>query len=423
MPFVATAPGLFPAGSTWVLSKKKNFFLTGVGILALCLMLGGIFFLFSKQAESSASPAQVVSAEASRKHNTADPPVVPQQKAPSVQRASEQLPEPGALASQMILDAFARFQQARSMEESLAILAELRQALLSQPEDTTAAAIYAFLRSREDTPTGLGFVVGPDGVLEQAPTMRTALMEILPALNPNLALEVAREVMDEFTTQDEYALSLRNMAWNDYQGDLLPESIDRFSQMLDREEWLSNPSAGFLEAFDTAVAVGNTRALLEVTSVVGIDLRPQRTSPLDRASFIAMDRIVTRDPGVLAEVYDADPAFLADRPGHRASMLSRLDVADADQARLLVDYLNRSDHGPGELEYFSDLFPNGNYIYGNRLITADEVTPSIAQRVELDRAILAKIPELRQQISSAAGQQVLDRVEQRLLPFVQGGNN
>jgi hypothetical protein len=51
------------------------------------------------------------------------------------------------------------------------------------------------------------------------------------------------------------------------------------------------------------------------------------------------------------------------------------------------------------------------------------VTPSIAQRVEHDRSILAKIPELRQQISSAAGQQVLDRVEQRLLPFVQGRNN
>ena len=44
-----------------------------------------------------------------------------------------------------------------------------------KPVAEASAAIRHFLDSHEDAPTGAGFKVGKKGVLEQAPTLRTAL--------------------------------------------------------------------------------------------------------------------------------------------------------------------------------------------------------------------------------------------------------
>lgn len=315
--------------------------------------------------------------------------------------------------TRLIERSMARFLASSGKEESAAILRELRAGIRAADDQAAAAAIVGFLKSGKDVPTHLPFVVGPDGVMALTPTLRTALLDLLPTLDPLVALEVARGVMAERKSPDEYALALRNLAWNDLDGDLRSELSDRFDQMLKTRDWSANPSAGFLEALDVGVEIVDKRSFDSIVRL-NRDALVSANSPLARASFMALDRMVFRDSSLLVESFLADPGLAGLSSDQRASLMSRLDVTDPAQRDVLVRYVTAANHGPGELDYFAGIFPNGNCLHGSWLVTSGESAPSIDSRLQADREVLAEIDRLIAGEANEVANQTLVRIRERL---------
>jgi hypothetical protein len=292
-----------------------------------------------------------------------------------------------------------RFASARTTEQRVLIYAGLRDRLLASPDPLAAAeAIAAFLAGGRDVETGLPFLVGNDGFLDTAPTMRTALLDFVADLDAETALRLARGILDARTTPDEYAVALRNLAWSPLVGAEREEELTRrFGALLDEKSWLAQPSTGFLEAFDAAVALSNQSAIRNLASVAGLEDtsgNPVRNG-VNEAATLALDRIMLRTPDEVVALFAEDPAFLAHRPGQRATLLARLDLRRENQFEQFRRYLGSGSQAPDELDYFASLFPNTAYSYGHRLISRQEPTPSIAEMQETDRAFLRLLTEAR----------------------------
>jgi hypothetical protein len=258
------------------------------------------------------------------------------------------------------------------------------------PPDAAAAAIIAQLQSGEDAATGLGFVVGSEGIMAETPTYRTELLNLLGQTDPFQASDYARVLMKEsLVTPDEYALSLRNLAWADLRGNLRDDLRSFFARMLDRPEWRANPTAGFLEAFDVA-------AFTESSDLVAKAIEPAGTTDIkeslvSRAGFVALDRIMLSNRSAVLDAFQQNPDFLSHAPFHRASILSRLDPRQPAEAQLLENYLLRSDHAPGELAYFAEIYPNGNRFISHRLVTSWERGGSIMEVAQMDKVVLHRV--------------------------------
>jgi cbb3-type cytochrome oxidase subunit 3 len=302
-----------------------------------------------------------------------------------------------------------------SAQESAAILQRLRDGIRSSADEAAAvASIVAFLKSGQDAPTKLPFSVGPEGVMEATPTLRTALLDLMPSLDPTAALEVAREIMDQKKSQDEYAMAIRNVAWNDLDGDMKEELETRFQQMLNTSDWRKNPSAGFLEGLDVAVELANEKTFATMAQLNNEALT-ESNSTLARASLIALDRMVVNDPAILVKAFEDDPELSRLAPDERASLMSRLDITDAAQRKVFLSYLNMPSHGPEELDYFTRIFPNGNFIHGNWLITTTGPSDSIDSRFEADLKVLDEINNLSAGASPGNAAQALLQIRDRLI--------
>lgn len=273
-----------------------------------------------------------------------------------------------------------------SVEGVKAVLARLKEAVHAASPDEAARQLIALLESGIDQSTGLEFLVGTEGVMEESPTLRTALLDLLGQTDPTQSAPYSRRVMATTGSSDEYALALRNLAWTNNGGALDAELQGYFEQMLGRADWSSNPTDGFLEAYDVAVATKNVGALVPVITQATKDGNQQA-----EAAFLAMDRVMLSDPAAVVAAFQSDPAFLSEAPMHRASLLSRLDVRQPDQSRLLREYLLRPDVGAEEREYFTNIFPNGNRVVGHRLVTTDEPGGSAADVAQIDRATLGTL--------------------------------
>lgn len=324
---------------------------------------------------------------------TADAPNLRTQRNPPSREPSVETIHDAALL-QLIGKAEDEFSRSRDAESSRTILDVLRQSIREAPDEQAAAAAMAiFLNSGRDVSTQLPFDVGEDGILETAPTLRTALLDLLVTLDPTLALEMARSIMDQTQSPDEYALALRNLAWNDLNGDLQAELGARFQDLLETDDWRKFPSAGYLEAFDVAVQLNSPIQYAALLDVAAEGSATANTS-LTRASMMALDRMTLRNPGLLGSRFSEDPTLSGIEPKLRASLLSRLNLADPAQREIFVSYLTTTDHGEEEMDYFTKLFPNGNYLHGHWMITTPESSPSIAQRAEEDSKVLALLDQI-----------------------------
>ncbi|MEO5716170.1 MAG: hypothetical protein ABIT37_22005 [Luteolibacter sp.] len=370
-------------------------------LAAVVLLMAGIaVFLIRKpsfekppdEQNDTRSPIQSIPRQPTRPRET---------KAPSEPATTT---SPDAPVTALIRSSLEKFSANNDPDQAREILRLLRDGIRQGPEDATAAAILDFLKSGEDTPTKLPFVVGPDGMMDTVPSLRTALLDLLPALDPVSALRLARELMDKRTSPDEYALSLRNLAWNDLDGDLRTELTGRFMDLL-ATPWVDQPSAGLLESFDIAVEVGGGDVFDKL-----ISLTRGSTAALNQAAFISLDRMILRDPTLLAAA--SDPAWMDFAPKQRASLLSRLDITQPDQRALFNRYL-ASTHAAGELDYFAKVFPNGNYLYGHRLVTTDDTTPTIDEVVAKDSAVLVELSALEAS-APEEGKAAIAKIRQRL---------
>lgn len=307
---------------------------------------------------------------------------------------------PRAKVHALIRSSIQDFRSDPDAAQAAILLRSLQDGIRKAPEEEAAAAVVAFLKTGDDAPTGLPFTVGPDGMMEAVPSVRLALLGLLPSLDPVAALEVAREIMDQRTSADEYALALRNMAWNDLDGDLKSELSARFMDLL-KSPWLDQPSAGFLEAFDIAVEVGGG-AMFDRLIALASEATAKSNPAASRAAFMSLDRLIVRDRALLITAFSADDKWMDFAPPQRAALMSRLDITEPRQRDVFSRYLAADSLAAGELEYFAKVFPNENFLYGHRLVTADDATPTIDEVKAADGRVLGELDALEATVPDAA---------------------
>jgi hypothetical protein len=229
--------------------------------------------------------------------------------------------------------------------------------------------------------------------LASAPTWRTGLLDLLGQTDPWLALPFSREVLAETNQPDEYALALRNLGWVNINRQLDEEIAGAFAAMLHREDWLNNPTVGYLEGFDLAVELGGPEMVRRMGDLIVPRAQSERVDPVTFAAFLALDRMVQRQPDDFLAVLQAAPDWLQDTPNYRAALMSRLDVRQPAQLAALEGYLRNPRVGHTEKTDFLARFPNRSSMQGHRLVTSWE---DVRTQRGLDPASVEQLAQWRQ---------------------------
>ena len=254
-------------------------------------------------------------------------------------------------------------------------LTALRARLEALPKAQAVAAIRQFLDGKADAPTHLGFKVGPNGLLTEAPTLRTFLLDELARTDPAAAADYARTILASKDSPDEWAVALRNLLRGDTSDDARTLAKSSFLQMLQSTDWQKSPSVGYLEAFDVAVQLSDPAFVPPLTGL----LAAKDNQAVAHAAYLSLDRMVIASPVATLTALAADPDALAGREPVRADYYARLDVRDDAQRQLLENYLLNPKLSPADLQQFVGVYPNANFMISPNLLTQNQT---------LDRATL-----------------------------------
>jgi hypothetical protein len=364
------------------LTRFGIFFLIG-GLLLVAVLWGVLKYLPTPKASKGPTDQREV---------VSNPPSAPgkDKDAPAPSAAPE---TPAKMTAPVNPKAEAAAQIVRTIEQTLAVLRDpnnpdkkqaldvLKEALRQAEPPVAIAAIRQFLTSGQDAATGEKFKVGESGVLEEAPTMRTLLMDQLGSLSGETkstdAAEVAREVLSAKNSPDEWAVAMRNLAWADPQGSKA-ELAGRARELITYTPWQQSPTGGYLEAFDAAAYSGDA-SLLEVLAPLA-----STRSPAQQAALVAMDRLSALAPAQVADYLNTHPNVLSDRPLVRADYMGKVNLADPVQKTQAETYLQRTDISYDEKSKFlARLGMPASFVSNNLLTPAQTSTIPLLERREV----------------------------------------
>lgn len=299
---------------------------------------------------------------------------------------------------------------ASGKNQSLTII---KQVLTSGSTNEVSLAIRRFLETKTDAPTGQGFKVGPHSFLAQAPTYRTFLLDHLGQIDPAAAADYARVILRSKDSPDEWALALRNLALGDNSAEARALLAEKTGELLGFKDWQQNPSAGYLEAFDTAVYLGGTNFVPALAGLVSLKDNPA----VAHAAFLTLDRLVINNPNALLSALQAQPELMRGREQTRAGYFARADAGDSRQLEVLQNYLLNPLTSAAERQQFAGIFPNANF-----MISANLLTPPAA----VDQGIIKKrdvesLKAVRQWLGDprfAGVRPELEKIQLRLQEFV-----
>jgi hypothetical protein len=232
-------------------------------------------------------------------------------------------------------------QSSKSKTDVLAIL-ELK--LLAHPPTTSIQQILAFLKTGEDCPTGSRLVPGEER-LDSAPSIRVALLDLLGRLcrktNTREAADVGRELLQTLDSADEFAVSLRNVAW--IEPDATGYLGERLDALLAYAPWKENPTGGFVAALDAAAFLGESKRLIPLE-----ELAKSEPAALQHSAQAAMERLCEFSPLDALRLLNRKTHLLAGLPKIRATLFTKADFSHPDQRKLVETYLDRPDVDPSE---------------------------------------------------------------------------
>jgi hypothetical protein len=309
---------------------------------------------------------------------------------------------------------YAALQAAPDAATARKLLAELRAMLSAMPANEAVAVIKQFLDSKSDASTHLGFKVARNGLLDDAPTLRTFLLDELARIDPAAAANYSKVILASKDSPDEWAVALRNLARGDTSADGRALLEQKTTEMLQYDPWQQNPSTGFLESFDAAVYVGGTSLIPTLTDLV----KRQDNPAVAHASFLALDRLVINNPTTTLTALLADPGSMQGHETTRADYFARADARDPQQKQVLENYLLNPQTSAAEIDAFAGVFPNANYMISPNLLTQAQ-TPDRAALVSRDAESLRVVqswitdPRFVQLLPS------LEKIQVRLAGYVQ----
>jgi len=281
-----------------------------------------------------------------------------------------------------------RLGQRPDRETTLRLLREFTQKAFSSNPDAAAAALLEFLRTGEDLSTSLGFVVGEAG-LDEWPTLRAFLLDLLGKIDPDMASRYALEtVIPAKSSTVEYAVSLQ-ILWN-HGGAEKPtqELMQAWLGLLKKADWSTRPDPAWLESLDFASRIPEaTPDFLKASTDWLAD--PENVVERVGAVDLALERMAVQQPVEIMEALVRDPSLLSLGRGiyQRSQIFARASLNDSDQQKLLVAYLQRLVPGSQEAELFFSAFPCHNFSVSPGLSGQPKVNSS-REIIASDRAAL-----------------------------------
>jgi len=296
-------------------------------------------------------------------------------------------PDPALKAELQTLKS--RLAQKPDRETVLRLLREFMQKAFASNPDAAAAVLLEFLRSGEDLSTSLGFVVGEAG-LDEWPTLRAFLLDLLGKIDPEIASRYALEtVIPAKSSTVEYAVSLQ-ILWNHGGAEKpTPELTQAWLGLLKKADWSTRPDPAWLESLDFASRIpAVTPEFLKVSTEWLAD--PENVVERVGAVDLALERMAVQEPVAIMEVLVRDPSLLSLGRGiyQRSQIFARANLNDVGQQRLLVAYVNGLDPTSREAELFFDQFPCHNFSVGAGLSGQPQLQSS-RDVIESDRAALS----------------------------------
>lgn len=280
-----------------------------------------------------------------------------------------------------------KFQLSGSQSEAKLALDELKRNLRQMDAKDAREWIAKEIMKEKDVPTHLNLVIGLDQNLTCWPSYRVFLLDMIFLVDPQFAAELARDVLYlPDLTMDEAPVVMRNLARGSNDPADLKALTHATTDMLQRKDWLKEPSAGFLEGFDLIVHTQNTAV---APTLLGMS--DDRSEPkLRQAAFLTLDRLTTARP---AEVLPLLDAYAATHPNSHlmiSNMVARADVRDAAQRQAVEAYLLNQNRTPEELRGFANTFPNASMAVSNNLVTKQQPIPG-EEIMKIDRAALETV--------------------------------
>ena len=251
-----------------------------------------------------------------------------------------------------------------------------------------AQALRRLLESGQDAPTGLGFRVGNHGFLADWPTLRVFLLDVLAASDPEMALQIAREILPHTRSAEEYATALRSLTRPGLGRAPDTELLNHFDQLLTHSEWHGSP--GFAEAFDLPRFLGTPDAARHLAASTGND----------KLRSMALHEFAAERPAAVIEA-------LKESTLPRADLMARADPQDPAQLAAVDAYLRDPSLSHEDAVSFLKTFPlrsatTGYRLYGKtpapytfeRITAGDRQAAALAETWAADPALAAYHAEI-----------------------------
>ena len=342
--------------------------------------------------------------------------------APETAASHAAAPTPvGAAAADAGSEAVATFRQWEEYFKAVpagrgrwARIQQLRAEMEALPPQEATALLQLWLQAGIDLPTGVRMQVGPGGQILGAASLRAAVLDWLGTFDPIAAAALGRARLaagTEGIDPDSWVIHLRNLAQraND------PTSLDRvraaFLELTHQNAWMEVPGAAVAEAMDVAVFLKDSGLVPTLAQLSA----PAAHPVLQHAASLALERLMDAQPLDSARALLESKEGQAMDPRLRASLLARVNPANAEAKALLTDYLASARPGSTETTGFLAAFPNLNQSLSHNLLSAghDTVT-TINSAAHLQRA-LTMVRAWRANPLLAGHAQTLRETEARLL--------
>ena len=265
-------------------------------------------------------------------------------------------------------------------------LDSLQRFLLDSHPTLATTAILEFLESGRDASTGLEFAIRPGGSIS-SPTLRILLLDTLGRIakrdGSGPAAQLARATLEKKDSSDEWAIALRNLAWQEPQSTIF--LAGKIREMLNYPPWRSAPTSGLLEAFDLFVFTKDPTLTADLVA-----LQDDPLPEIRRAADVALDRLAAANPLEIMGYLNAHPSLLGDRPLIRADYFAKADLTQPGQKTALEFYLGRPDTTLEEKDKLLKALATPASFVSDNLLTDSPPELDEAQR---EHAILAALNE------------------------------
>lgn len=329
----------------------------GAGLLFLLM----VWVVFNQSQKQEGTARSVDAKNQTSNHGTASLPSDPPNDLEKKEgKTVLHTPDPALKAELQTLKS--RLAQKPDRETVLRLLREFTLKAFAANPDAAAAVLLEFLRSGEDLSTSLGFVVGEAG-LDEWPTLRAFLLDLLGKIDPELASRYALDtVIPAKSSTVEYAVSLQ-ILWN-YGGaeKPTPELTQAWLGLLKKADWSTRPDPAWLESLDFASRIPEAMPeFLQASTEWLAD--PENVFERVGAVDLALERMAIQQPVGVMDALLRDPSLLSLGRGiyQRSQIFARASLNDSMQQKLLAAYLERLEPTSQEAELFFSAFPCHNF--------------------------------------------------------------